>query len=33
MEILFIASAVLNILGGIAILILLKSLRKDTPPF
>jgi hypothetical protein len=33
MEILFLASAVLNILGGVAILILLKQLKDNLPPF
>jgi energy-converting hydrogenase Eha subunit C len=33
MEILFLASAVLNILGGIAILLLLKNLKESQPPF
>jgi hypothetical protein len=33
MEIFLIASALLNILGGITILLLLKSLKNNLPPF
>jgi hypothetical protein len=33
MEILFVASGVLNIVGGIVILFLLKQLKNNLPPF
>ena len=33
MEILLIVSALLNVIGGITLLITLRMLRKDNPPF